>query len=170
VITCLTSERTEDSFPKYADWEACASLFVAIDILTNIDGIRHSGFEGEPEETVRGLLILVACALQYMHKKGTTDPNTDSATLEELPKSFSFGEIQKRTLQTRFCSVLCETVNDKDALLSFGGLILPFGSMTLFLTFYQPWMTPSALLSLRRSDSRCAVTRPCFTPGAYFSS
>jgi hypothetical protein len=36
---------------------------------------------------------------------------------------------------TRFCSVLCETVNDKDALLSSRGLILPFGGMTLFLAF-----------------------------------
>ena len=34
-----------------------------------------------------------------------------------------------------FCSVLCETVSDKDALLSSGGLILPLGGMTLFLTF-----------------------------------
>ena len=63
VTTCLTSEPTEDSAPKYADWEACASLFVAIDILTHTDNIRHSGFEGEPESTARGLLVLVACAL-----------------------------------------------------------------------------------------------------------
>ena len=63
VTTCLASEPTEDSAPKYADWEACASLFVAIDILTHVDGIRHSGFEGEPEVTARGLLVLVACAL-----------------------------------------------------------------------------------------------------------
>ena len=34
-----------------------------------------------------------------------------------------------------FCSVLCETVSDKGALLSSGGLILPFEGMTLFLTF-----------------------------------
>jgi len=66
VTTGLTSGPTEDSTPKYADWEACATVFVAIDILTHIDGIRHSGFEGEPEETARGLLVLVACALQYL--------------------------------------------------------------------------------------------------------
>ena len=63
VTTCLASEPTEDSAPKYADWEACASLFVTIDILTHANGIRHSGLEGGSEETSRGLLILVACAL-----------------------------------------------------------------------------------------------------------
>ncbi len=42
VSTCLTSEPTEDSAPKYADWEAYASLFVEIDIITHNDGIRHS--------------------------------------------------------------------------------------------------------------------------------
>jgi hypothetical protein len=42
VTTCITSEPTEDSTPKYAEWEACASLFVVIDILNHNDGIRHS--------------------------------------------------------------------------------------------------------------------------------
>ena len=55
-------------------------------------------FEGESEETARGILILVACALQYLHKRGDADPNADSSTIEELAKSFSFSEIQKRTL------------------------------------------------------------------------
>jgi len=70
VTACLTSKPTEDFASKYADWEARASLFVAINILTHIDGIRHPGFEGEPEETVRGLVVLVACALQYLQKNG----------------------------------------------------------------------------------------------------
>ena len=39
VTTCITSEPTKDSAPKYAGWEAYASLFVAIDILTHADGI-----------------------------------------------------------------------------------------------------------------------------------
>jgi hypothetical protein len=46
VTTCLTTEPTKASAPKYADGEACASVFVAVDILTHHDGIRHSGLEG----------------------------------------------------------------------------------------------------------------------------
>ena len=76
----LTFEPTEDSAPKYTDWEACAPLFVAIDILTRNDSIRHVGFEGQSVETVKGLLFPVTCALQYLHKTRTTDPNTDSST------------------------------------------------------------------------------------------
>ena len=49
----------EDSTSKYTDWEACASFFVAIDILIHNDGIHHSWLEGEPVETVRGLLVLL---------------------------------------------------------------------------------------------------------------
>ena len=94
---------------------------MAIDILTHADGIRHSGFEREPEETARGLLVLVACGLHYQHKRADANPNTDFSTIEELVKSFSFSEIQKRTLQTKFCSVMYETVSDKDALFSSGG-------------------------------------------------
>ena len=71
-----------------------------------------------------------------MHTTGTTDPNTDLSTIEKLAESFSFSEIQKKALQTRLCSVLCETVNDKDALLSFGRLISPLGGMTLYLTLF----------------------------------
>ena len=107
MTTCLTSEPTEDSASKYANWEVCASLFVAIDILTHADGIRHFGFEGEPVETARGLLVLVACALQYLHKKGDTEPNATSFTIEELAERLSLNEIQKRNLHTRFGSVLC---------------------------------------------------------------
>jgi hypothetical protein len=39
-------------------------------------------------------------------------------------------------MQTKFCSVLCDTFSDKDALLNSRGLILPFEGMTLFLTFF----------------------------------
>ena len=38
-------------------------------------------------------------------------------------------------MQARFCSVLCETVGDKDTLLNSRSLILPFEGMILFLTF-----------------------------------
>ena len=133
VTTCLTSEPTEDSTPKYADWKACASLFVAIDIFTHNDGIRQSGLEGKPVETVRGLLVVLACALQYLQKSRTTDPNTDPSAIEDMADNFSFNEIHKKNMQTKLCSVLYETISDKDTLLSSRGLILPFGGMTLFL-------------------------------------
>ncbi len=116
-----------------------------------------------------GLLVLAACAFLYMRKKGTIDPNTDSSTIEELSESFLFSEIQKRTVQTRFCSVLCETISDKDVLLSFGGLILSFGGMTIFLTF-----SPTADDTIRASlskDIRLALRshKALFYNGAYFS-
>jgi len=65
VSACLTSEPTEETTPRYSDWEACASLlYVAVDILTHHDGVRHSGFEGHSSATIRGLLALIACILQ----------------------------------------------------------------------------------------------------------
>jgi hypothetical protein len=45
VTTCLTSDPTEDTSPRYTEWEACASLYVAVDILTHHDNIRRSGLE-----------------------------------------------------------------------------------------------------------------------------
>ena len=121
----LTAGPTEDSAPRYTDWEACVSLYVAIDILTLNDGIRHSGFEGQSTETSRGFLALVACALRLMRNSGT--PCTVPDNIEDLAESFSFSEVRKRSLQTRFCSVLCDTVRDKDTLLNCGGIILPMG-------------------------------------------
>ena len=72
VTTCLTTDPTVDSAPKYADWEACVFVFIAIDILNHLDGIRHSGFEGQNSSVARDLLVLVACALQYIC---TSPPN-----------------------------------------------------------------------------------------------
>jgi hypothetical protein len=63
VTTCLTSDPPEDSAPRYSDLKDCASLYVAIDILTHNDGIRHSRFESHTMETARGRLVTVACAL-----------------------------------------------------------------------------------------------------------
>jgi hypothetical protein len=63
VTSCRTSDPTDDSAPWYADWEACASLYVVMDILNQNDGIRRSGFEGHTVETARVLLVLVFCAL-----------------------------------------------------------------------------------------------------------
>ena len=125
-----------DCAPKYAVWEACASFFVAINILTHNDGIRHSGFEGEPVETPRGLLVLVACALQYPHIPAQGPP-TSTQILPPLRtwRTASPSVRFTKNSHTRFCSVFCETVSDKDTLLNFRGMILPFRGMTLFLTF-----------------------------------
>jgi hypothetical protein len=75
----------------------------------------------------------VACALQFLSKSGT--PGSAPDNIEDLVESFSFNEVRKRSLQTRFYSVLCDTFSDKDTMLNCGGLILPMGQMTLFLTF-----------------------------------
>ncbi len=56
----------------------------------------------------------------------------DQATLAD---SFSFKEIRKRSLQSHFCFVLCETTNNQDALLNYGCIVVPFGHMSLFVTF-----------------------------------
>jgi hypothetical protein len=39
-------------------------LYVAVDILTHHDGIRHSDLEGQSSTTTRELLVLIACMLQ----------------------------------------------------------------------------------------------------------
>jgi len=59
----------------------------------------------------------------------------DSTILEGLAGSFSFAEIHTRTIQTRFCGVVCETGSDRDTLENCGGIILPMGHMTLYVTF-----------------------------------
>jgi hypothetical protein len=128
ITTFLTSDPTEDTVLKYSEREARASLCVAIDILSHNDGIRHSGFEDQTQETFRGLLGLMACAIQY-------DLAVDPGTIENLAESFSFVEIQKNSLQTRLCSVLCDTVIDKDILRNSGGIPLPMRHMSLFLAF-----------------------------------
>ncbi len=58
----------------------------------------------------------------------------DLEALTDLAESFSFGEVRKRTLQSRFCSVLCGTTSDQDTLLNCGGVIVPWGSFTLYVT------------------------------------
>ncbi len=66
VATCLTSDPTEDTTPKYSDWESCASLYVAVDILIHHDdGIRHLGLEGQSATTARGLLVLIITCMLH---------------------------------------------------------------------------------------------------------
>ena len=59
----------------------------------------------------------------------------DLSVLEGLAESFSFAEIRKRSIQTRFCAVICETGSDKDTLENCGGIVLPMEQMTLYVTF-----------------------------------
>ena len=133
--TCLTTKPTEESAPQYADWEGSCILHTSIDVLTHGDGIRHSGFEGQTLETTKGLLVIVTCTLRLLQKTGMGDSRLDPSTIEDLADAFSFCEIRKRSLQTRFCTILCDCVNDKDLMSNNGGIVLPMARMTLYLTF-----------------------------------
>jgi hypothetical protein len=97
---------------------------VAVDILTN-DDIRHSGLEEQFSTTKRGLLVLIACRLQQFLHNLPPDHSVDKQTLSELAESFSFSDIRKRTLQSRFYSVLCDTIGDHDTMLNCGGSSWP---------------------------------------------
>ncbi len=68
VATCLTIEHPEDSASKYVDGKACAYLFAAVDTLTHFCEIRHLGLKGQNSSVSRGLLVLVAYALQHVCK------------------------------------------------------------------------------------------------------
>jgi hypothetical protein len=59
ITTPLVAEPTEESVGRYSKWEASASLFVTIDIVTHNNGIRHSGFELHTPEIATDLLVLV---------------------------------------------------------------------------------------------------------------
>ena len=106
--------------PEVSDREACASLYVAVNILTHHDGIRHSGLEGRSSTTARGLCVLIACTLQQFLQNPPPDHTVDTEALSNFVDSFSFSEVRKRTLQSRFCSVLCDTTSDQDTLLNCG--------------------------------------------------
>ena len=69
--------------------------------------------------------------------------------LSDLANKFSFIEIRKRTFQSRFCSVLCDTTSDQDTLLNCGGLVLPIGYMSLYVSF-APSMDDTLRTSLPR--------------------
>ncbi len=102
----LISDPTEDTVPKYSKWEARASLYVTIDILTHNDSIRHTRFEGETMETTGSLLVSVVYAIQYLHQSGTGDPAVEPGAIYSLADSFSFGEIRKipyRLVFDRYC-------------------------------------------------------------------
>ena len=52
-----------------------------------------------------------------------------------LDESFSFYEIKKRCLHACVCSVLCETVSDKDGLLTVGGIVLQLSTIDIIVNF-----------------------------------
>ena len=166
VTTCLVSDPTEDSAPRYSDLEACSFLFVAIDILTLSDGIRHYEFEGHTVETAKSLLFLVACVLKFLYMSRTNEPKVDPSTIEDHTESFFFSDTRKIIMQTRPRSVTCDTISDKDTLPNCRCIKLPITQMTLFLTFAQLRTTPSKPPSRRKSGSLCGSIRPSSTKGA----
>jgi hypothetical protein len=95
------------------------------------------------------LLVLTACKLQQFLQNPPPDHTVDMDALSDLAGSFSFGEIRKRTLQYRFCSVLCDTISDQDTLVNCGGLVLSIGHMSLYVSF-DPSMDDTLRTSLPR--------------------
>jgi len=75
--------------------------------------------------------------------------------LSGLADNFSFSEIRKRTLQSRFCVVLCDTTSDQDTLLNCGDIVLPIGHMSLDVTL-APSMDDTLHTSLLK-DIRLAL-------------
>jgi len=63
VTTALTSPPMDDTFPRYKEWAAEATLYVFIDVLQVHTGARHSVLEGDTTVDARVLLVLVVCAL-----------------------------------------------------------------------------------------------------------
>ena len=155
----------EETTSKYSDWEACASLYVAVGILTHHDGIRHSGLEGRSSTTARGLLVLIACKLQPFLQSSPPNHTVDMDALSDLADSFSFSEIRKRTH-----SVLCDTTSDQDTKLNYGGQVLPIGHMSLYVSF-APSMNDTLRTSLpRKVVLRFAATRHSSTMGDWLST
>ena len=113
----------DDTLPRYKAWETEASLFVTIDVLDNHTCIRHAALEGHTAVAVSGLLVIVTCAVHILADTAEDRESTlDPTTLEGLVESFSFSEIRKKSLVPKFCTFLCDTVNDKTTLLEIGGV------------------------------------------------
>ncbi len=93
ITTCLTVDSTDDTTPRYSDGEACASIYVAVDILTHHDGIRHSGLENWSSTIARGLLVLIVCMLQQFMHNPPPEHAVDMEALSDLVDNFSFNEI-----------------------------------------------------------------------------
>ena len=120
---------------------------MAVEILTHHDGIHQSGLEGQSSTIAKGLLVLIACRLQQFMQNLPPDQAVDMEALSDLADSFSFIEIRKRTLESRFCLVLCDTISNQDTLINYGGLVLYIGQMSLYVSFF-PWMDATLRTSL----------------------
>jgi hypothetical protein len=110
-------------------------MYDSIDVLVNNTRIKNP-LRGYTAIQARDLLVIVACALLHLaFLKEDTPSAPDSFSLEDLARSFSFSEFQKRSLDAKFCTVLCDTVSDKANLLELGGVILPLEHHSIIVTF-----------------------------------
>ncbi len=118
VTTTLTTPSEDDNIPRCKAWDTEASLVVTIDVLDNITRVRHPALEAHTALAARGLLSVVACAIQHpAHTFGDEESALDPRVLEDLVESFSFSDIKKRSLAAKYCTFLCDTFSDKTALL-----------------------------------------------------
>jgi hypothetical protein len=70
--------------------------------MDNHTGIRYPALEGHTTVAARGLMVVVACALQHLgQSEEEHDPPIDQNVIEELMESFSFSEIKKRSLTAK---------------------------------------------------------------------
>jgi hypothetical protein len=91
VTTTLTDHPVEDTLPRYQAWEAEATATVTIDVMDNHTGIRYPALEGHTAVAARGLLVIIACALQHLSQsEGDHDPpliKTSSTSLWRASRS-----------------------------------------------------------------------------------
>ena len=121
VTNTLTNHPMDDTLPRYKAWETEASLFVSIDVLDNHTGILHAALEGHTAVALRELLVLVSCALYHLAlTTEDTESTLDPTTLEDLVESCSSTETRKKSLTSKFYTILCDTVSDKTTLLEIG--------------------------------------------------
>ena len=66
VTTTLTDHPIEDTLPRYQAWEAEATAAVIFDVMDNHTGIQYPALEVHTTVAARGLLVVVACALQHL--------------------------------------------------------------------------------------------------------
>jgi hypothetical protein len=144
-------------------------MFVAVCILTHHDGARRSNLEGKFSSTFSRLLVLVACALQHLCMSLLADHTSDMDTLADLAETFISARSQSEASKLDFTpSSFYGTINDKDTLPNYWGIILPMGRCHYTRLSTRPWMTRSAPPFQGRSVSRYEVTSPSSIKEALF--